>query len=516
MTTTAVESPRWSRLYAPPRYATRRSPQRETLGPQVGALAGLLGRPPMPHQQLVYDVALEIDPETGELAYDEVVVVINRRQGKTEMGPPVFAHRALELADRVGAPQRTLYTAQTADVAREKWRSHQLALFEASPLRSLFTKRLRLNAEAIIWANGSTHRPVSTTGKTGGTGDDVDLGWLDEAWVHDDTRAEGSMRPAMLTRWQPQLWIVSMVPGPTRAKTTSSSFLRAKQRRGRALVEAGATGGTAYFEWSSPLGLPPGDPATWFGCMPALCPAGPPCRCDPAGTWRHTVFERAIARDFDKMDLADFTAEYLGWWPDEVEGKRWLVISEQEWRNRRRPGATFAGKVAFGVYVTPARDWAAIAAGGGRDGGGRLVEVLVDADGVVDHRPGTTWLLPRLVELDQRHQPAVIVTNDRALADQADKHGLQVVHRAVAGDEASAAAMLFDGIAGAQADVGHLGQPELDAAVALACKRKAGGGWVWEPVEDGADISCAGAASLGLWGYSTPRVHKRRGKPNVW
>ena len=68
-----------------PRWATPRSADRETLGGEVGALARQLGQPLMPWQQLVADVGLELDPESGLPAYREIVVTVPRQSGKTTL-----------------------------------------------------------------------------------------------------------------------------------------------------------------------------------------------------------------------------------------------------------------------------------------------------------------------------------------------------------------------------------------------------------------------------------------------
>jgi hypothetical protein len=62
-------------LPVPPAFATKRTPGRPTLGPGVGQIARRLGKPLLPHQQYICDVALEINPATGLLAYGEVVFI---------------------------------------------------------------------------------------------------------------------------------------------------------------------------------------------------------------------------------------------------------------------------------------------------------------------------------------------------------------------------------------------------------------------------------------------------------
>ena len=67
----------------PPRYATRRRPERESFGHELAAVAEKLGQPFMPWQTLVAEVGCEIDPDTGLPAYREVRVTVPRQSGKS-------------------------------------------------------------------------------------------------------------------------------------------------------------------------------------------------------------------------------------------------------------------------------------------------------------------------------------------------------------------------------------------------------------------------------------------------
>src|SRR3954447_19605620 len=220
-------------LRCPPRFGTRRSPERPTLGGAVGRVAKSLGKAPLPHQQYMYDVAYEIDPAPGMLAYNAVTFVGPRQvTGKTETVFPAMVHRCtgfgpelvafarrefgIDVPDPGG--QRVLFTAQNADNARERWRDTHVERIKGSPLAALWKQspRLRLNMETMFWVNGSTWAPGSTTGKTAGTGDTLDMPVLDEMWSREDHRTELGLRPAMLTRPWRQLWALSMVPGPSR------------------------------------------------------------------------------------------------------------------------------------------------------------------------------------------------------------------------------------------------------------------------------------------------------------
>src|SRR5690349_2860708 len=120
-------------LSCPPRYGTPRRLDRPTLGPKVAEVARLLGMPLMPWQQHVVDVALEVDPGTGLLAYREVDLTVPRQSGKTSLILGVMVHRALGFGQR----QKIVYTAQTRNDARKKWEDDHLTVLDASPLRAM-------------------------------------------------------------------------------------------------------------------------------------------------------------------------------------------------------------------------------------------------------------------------------------------------------------------------------------------------------------------------------------------
>lgn len=491
-------------LNCPPLYGTRRSPHRPTLGPQVSRLAERLGKPPLPHQRLIYDVAFELDPNTGMLAYDEVTVIGPRQvTGKTELMLPAMTYRCVgfdealvrwvrrELGYTVPppGPQRVLYTAQTADNAREKWRDVHVARLQKSPLRSQVATRLRLNAEQIAFPNGSTWSPGSTTGKTAGTGDTLDMPVIDEAWSQQTNRTELGLRPAMLTRPWRQLWALSMVPGISRALPGSWPYLWSKRQNGRARVEADIRSKVAYFEWAAAPGSDPGDPATWFSCMPAL---------------GHHVPLSSVESDYESMigagNLADFEAEYLGW-PPEVTAARWAVVSEPTWRSLQLPrieGMPYEDPVAFGVESQPEQVSSSISMAARTSEGHTFIELI-------ERRPGLTWTIDVLADLIRRHSPcavgiaahgpaaAIIEPLKRRMRDDDLDTELIVMQ----GPEVSKACAQFyteTGEVGDHAeDTGrrlrHLGQRELDQSIAGAIKYKFNDQWRFQRSGEAGDAS---------------------------
>lgn len=419
----------------------------------------------MPWQRMVADVALEVDPATGRLAYREVGLTVPRQSGKTTLLLAMMVHRALGFGQR----QRIVYTAQTRNDARQKWEDGHVATLDASPFKGMYVVRRSNGSEAIKWRNGSLHGITATTEKSG-HGETLDLGVIDEAFAQVDNRLEQAMKPAMITRPQPQLWVVSTAGTPD-----SSSYLWSKVEAGRR--RAGVAGSSvAYFEWSADEDADPADPATWWSCMPAL---------------GHTIGEDAVRADFESMLLPEFRRAYLNQW---VAGKAEAPIPLALWEACADASSAPEDPVTFAFDVTPDRAKAAIAVAG-RRGDGRLhLEV-------VEHRPGTGWVVARLVELRERWGPKAVVADFTgpagSLRADAERAGLAV--RAVtAGEHAQACGRLYDAVTAGH--VRHRGQPELVDALDGATQRALGdGGWAWSRKSSAVDICPLVAVTLAGW-----------------
>jgi hypothetical protein len=291
----------------------------------------------------------------------------------------------------------------------------------------------------------------------------------------------------MITRPQPQLWVVST------AGTHKSAYLRGKVDAGRARVGAGQRSTVAYFEWSAVPGSDPAAPATWWACMPAL---------------GHTITEARIAAEFERLELADFCRAYLNWWPGEIPAD-WLVITEADWRLLADADSTMVDPVAFAADVTPERSHAAIAVAGLRPDGLGHAEV-------VDHRPGIGWVVGRLVELVERWQPCAVVVDDTgpagSLVAPLEAAGLEVV-RPTTRARAAADGGFYDAVA--ERSLRYVPRPALDAAVAGAATRPLGDAWAWARKGLSTDITPLVAVSLARWGHAT-RAHLHNPGPSIY
>lgn len=431
----------------------------------MAQVAQQLGLQLMPWQQFVADVALEIDPDTGRLAYREVILTVPRQSGKTTLILALGTHRALAFGDR----QVIAYGAQTRNDARKKWEDDYVDALEASPLHKLFKVRKTNGNEAILFRNRSRWGITANTEKSG-HGSTLDLGFLDEAFSQVDARLEQAFKPAMITRPQPQFWVVST------AGTDKSFYLQAKRDRGRRLAESGQTKGVAYFEWSAPDDADPGDRDTWRSCMPALvCNGG-------------IITEDAIAADYATMDLFEFQRAYLNQWPDRNATDP--VIPHVIWQAIVDEFQPLATRPVFAVDAPPERESASIAVAGRRADNMGQVEV-------VDARPGTGWVMPRIVELHERHQPVWML--DPASAAGAwlpamQARGIEPV-LVNARELGQACGAFYEDVIENRA-LRHLDQPVLNAALNGAKKRKLGDAWAWDRRNSDIDISPLVAVTL--------------------
>lgn len=474
MTTTLSPSGRRSsaRPECPPRFATPRNPDRETLGGKVAEVAAALGTPLMPWQRQVVDVAMELDPETGRLFYREVDFLVPRQSGKTTLILALAVHRARAWAE----PQNIAYAAQTRNDSRKKWEDDHVAALNASPFGRRKPRPYRVRKtngnEAILWDNGSRHGIEASTEKSG-HGSTLDLGFIDEAFAQVDARLEQAFKPAQITRPDPQLYVVS-----TAGRTPKHSpYLWAKVEAGRARCVTGDHPRVAYFEWSALDDADRADPATWWATMPAL---------------GHTVTEDAVAADFASMDPDEFDRAYLNRWNPGVAGS---VIPLDRWKAQ----ATLTGladPVCFGVDVSPDGEWSTIVAAGDAERGGVGVEV-------VERARGTGWVVPRLTQLVQTHQPSSVTYTSAGPAiylssELAEAVG-HLIHDVTVKDlKAGCGGFLADVLEGR---LQHRGTAELNEAVEGASRRIVGDAWLWSRRSSAVDISPLVAATLARWGH---------------
>lgn len=404
----------------------------------MGKIARRLGQPFMPWQQHVADIAGEVDPDTGLPAYREVVLLVPRQSGKTTFLLSAMVHRAFAFNYR---PQNTRYAAQTGDDAIAKWTEH-VELLKGTAFRRLFETIDVNGAKALVWQNKSRYTPTATT-KRSGHGKTLDQGIIDEAFAQIDFRTEQAMRPAMITRRDAQLFVVST------AGDAQSVFLNAKIDSNRERLESDpdAPSRIAYFEWSADPDAEAADEEAWWECMPAL---GRTIHIDDIRAELEGMeggereFRRAYLNQTDKGHAHDPLVDPLEWSSTTVEESR------------------IAGRYTFSLDISTDRSWSAVGIAGDNDRGDRHV-------GVARYDRGTHWpaeyLERKMRELGSDTVYVAARSQAALMTDELERRGLTVIAFNQI-EVAAACAGIYDDIR--TGHLSHRKQTYLDSAIAGA------------------------------------------------
>lgn len=490
----------WARLSGddldcPPRFGTRRTPERATYGPRQAQIAANMGKPFQPWQHYVANTAGEVDPITGRLVYGIVVLTLPRQQGKTHLTIPAMTHRCLAWSRQI-----VVYTAQTKDEALKKLKEDHEPMLAESPYLADYAATWNNNDPHLRWANGSRWGVQAST-KSAGHGPTLHLGVLDEAWAQTDGRIEQAWLPAMMTT-DSQMWIVST------AGTEDSTWFNEKVEAGRDLVRAGHTVDIAHFEWSADPKSDPFDPATWYTCMPAL---------------GNTVTEAKIRQA--QLSLASKPGEFARAYCNITKGSekiKTLEIDMEAWEALADPRSRIGQPLAYGVEVAMDRSAVSVAVAGVRPDGRMHVEVIA-------HRSGIDWVVPYLVVRARRWRPvgigvdlggpagslkaALLKAGFRIWSDTMDAReaAKSLLTAPTVREYAAASEDFYDAIGTTEkprTELVHLGaamQPQLTRACAGARPRPLGDAWAWGR-KGNAEISPLVAVTLARWVYQA-RAH---------
>ena len=503
-----------------PRFGTPRDLSRVTLGHEVGEVARRLRKPLMPWQQHAVDVALEVDPDTGELFYEEVVISVPRQSGKTTLLIALMVWRCLHMCRRLGTPQTVTYLAQTRNAGRLKLEREIIPLVRrATGLREVPHSRARperdtdwkpsLNngSEHILFGTGSFLQVAAPT-ETGSHGDVLDMPVIDEAFAHQNDLVEQAVDAATITRTSAQTYIIST------AGNARSVFFWRKVLAGRRTVTEGRPSRSCYLEWSLPDDADYHDPEQWAQYLPAL---GHSIKAAKLAT----RLDKALANP-DEVDdegyepgLPGFLRGYMNRWvdpPQLTHEVRPSEIAPEVWMSSTLvdAGSQIVGPCVIGVGVG-LNGLSASFVVAGRNAAGRVhVETLV--------RDAELWRFEaRLRGFVQTWQPSSVAWYNngpsRAFAPE--------IQRATAlcptsspvplnGLEWRAACAAFVR-AVADAQIVHLGDLLLEDSVRGAFRREVGDGWEWDLAGARTDITALLAATAAVRAVETlaePEKHQ--------
>jgi hypothetical protein len=482
-----------------PRLFTAPASFLSSAGQEAVELAAHAGLDLMPWQQHVLDVGLR-EREDGQWAAFECAVNVPRQNGKGGI------IEARELAGLFLLGERLIiHSAHEFKTSRVAFQRIQSLILGCPDLRKRVKRMLNNTTEtSITLVTGQSLQFIARSGGSG-RGWTGDCNILDEAMILGDD-AMGALMPTMSAVENPQLWYFGSA-----GIGAPSVQLGRLRRRALAALEAGEPDPSlAYFEWSVDPHLdecPPGctehddadDVVSWAKANPSLGYLITPefVRNERASLGSSGIFER------ERLGVGDYPSD---------EADTWQVIGEDAWRALAAADSTPSDPVAFAIDMTPERSHAAIAVAGEWRGGTHVE--------VVDHRPGTGWVLERVRDLHAKWKPRAWVIDPGGpagslIADLEDEErglGIEVV-KPRARDVAAATGQFYDAVT--EQTLSHLDQAPLTSALAGAQKRPLGDAWAWARRIPSVDISPLVAATLAKWGLSA-EVEEEKGAPNLW
>ncbi|MEU6702544.1 terminase [Streptomyces wuyuanensis] len=449
-----------------------------------------------PWQQHVLRVGMGEKPN-GSWASFEVAVNVPRQNGK---GGIIEARELWGLF--IGGEELILHSAHEFKTAKNAFKRIERLIRQTPDLhKRVKTYRQTVGEEGIELHTGQLLRFIARS-RGSGRGFTGHCNVMDEDMILGDNEMD-ALLPTMAAVADPQIWYLGSA-----GIGSPSVQLGRLRRRALSAIEAGVPDASlAYFEWS----IDPHRDECPQGCTEHddMDSDEAALKSNPGVGYRLSLAK--IAQERATMSATGFARERLGVgdYPSDTADS-WQVIGEEAWRSLAAADSKPEGEVAFAIDVTPERSHAAIAAAG-RWRGGAHVEV-------VDHRPGTGWLIDRAEALHLKHKPRVWVVDGAGPAGSVieeleERLGIEVV-QPKARQVAAACGQLYDAVA--SQGLSHIDQAPLATALAGAQKRPLGDAWAWARRGVGVDISPLVAVTLAKWGLGVEVEETVDPLDNIW
>lgn len=428
-----------------------------------------MGFEPSPQQWKIACALNAWDAEKERPLNTTMAVCVPRRAGKTTVLLAVAIGRCLARPNYM-----VMFTAQSGTKASARFLELARSLDRVQPDNDVRGFRILRGAghQVIIFQNGSYFQ-VLPPKPDAFRGDSGDMILLDEAQEHDAAESAelmGAILPTMDTRPGAQL-VVAGTAGERRSGIFWETLEEGRKGIARTgIIEFAAPDQTTAEEAA--------DPEVWQAAHPGI------------GTL--TDLETVQAR-FEKLPLPQFMREYLGIWPEDYTQS---VIDSEAWAACGTKFDKKPDQFALAYDVSIDGSVACIAAAW-RDDKHAYVEII-------DHKPGTDWLVPRLNELARRYK--CVIGHDTVGAALVEAEGLNrlrprpKVQPLGYRELAPGCATFMKEVT--QKTLRHFDQPSLNMAASQVVKRPLGdSAWAWNKRQSGGDITPIAAATFALRTY---------------
>ena len=473
-------------------------------GPEVVDFAASFGRTHGPEERLALELMYAEQPNGQWLTLEDLLVV-NRQNFKT------FTAESAAIADLfLFDNELVIWTAHLFDTTQESFRHIHAIVDNYDHLRRRVKKITTGNGDEGIELVSGARMKFRARSSTGGRGLTGDVLYLDEAFAVVAAMI-GALMPTLSSVPNPKIRYLSS-PG-----LATSEVLRDLRDRGRSGDGDRSKGdpSLSYAEW--------GDRNAHNGCASDDCDhhrTREGCALDDLDRIRNAnpamrrgrITEKFVRAERRSMPAAEYARERAGWW-DEPKGE--AAISSGVWEAGLDEESQIEeiDEAEFAIDVSPLSSSAAIGVAGLT--GDEAVHVeLTGRDGVVDHRDGIEWVVPRVRELVDAGllrrvaiaggtaAEALAPAIERISLPDSDDEFVEVVR--ISGIQVAASCQNLYNLAAGR-NLRHVGQAELDGAVV---------GTRWKNVGEGArmfarrssagDITPTYAVALAAWLVAKP------------
>jgi hypothetical protein len=481
----------------------------------------VLGVVLIPWQRWLFIHALELR-RNGRFRYRTVLILIARQNGKTSWVEIKNLWKMFVL--RVPL---VIGTAQNLDISEESW-DKAVEIAESIPDLAVEIAHVdKTNGKKALKLKYGSRWKIAAASRKGGrglSGDDVNL---DELREHQSWVSWAAVTKTTMARANAQVY------GFSNAGDDLSIVLNSLQAMGRAAAlgqehvddELGldADDTLGLFEWSAP------EDVKCTCAREENKPHAANCRLRDREAWAmanpslgYTVTEEALSSALATDPTNVFRTECLCQHVPKLVDDR--VIPAEVWRGLVDAESLRGDDLVFAVDTEPNRGHSSIGVYSLRDDGVGHVELI-------DYRPGTGWVVARLVELKAKHRPMAIALDAKgpagSLLPDLEAAGITVPEDPdlprrgdlavpYASDVAAACGQFLDAIA-ARA-FRHIDQTELNLAVDGAQTRNLSDAQAWARRTATADISPLVAVTLARWAYVTrvDKVQPEEADPEAW